>query len=193
MRGRAPRQTLCRAQGKGLRAFSPQPSTLSPERSDLPARFAAATRAAAIAAVAAAAAETARALRLRPRFIHRQAASAELMIVQLGDRFLRFFIRAHLHECEAARAPGGHIAHHLHRLDGAGLREQVLKIGFPGFVRKVSHVKSATHLSLLCRACDHWSTCWSRRFAGFQEERAYGLVTLERQPRLARPSPTSPV
>src|SRR4051812_42018348 len=120
----------------------------------LPARFAvAAARAAAIAAVAAAAAESARALRLGARFVDGQTAAAQLIVVQLGDRLLRLFIRAHFHERKAARAPGCHVAHHLHRFHGAGAGEQILQIVLPGFVRKVSHVKSATHLySLLCRA-----------------------------------------
>jgi len=33
--------------------------------------------------------------------------------VQIGDRLLRFLVRAHLDEREATRPPGGHVTHHL--------------------------------------------------------------------------------
>src|SRR4029077_80394 len=92
------------------------------------------------------AAESARTLRLRTRLVHGQTAAAQLEIVQLVDRLLRFFVRAHLHEREAARPAGGHVAHDLHGFDRARAGEQVLKVGFTGFVRKVPNVKSSTHL-----------------------------------------------
>src|SRR2546425_550675 len=69
------------------------------------------------------------------------------MLVQLGDRLLGFFIRAHLHECESAGTARGHVAHPLHRLDVAGLRKQLLQLGLAGFVRKISNIQLTTHES----------------------------------------------
>src|SRR6185295_9579666 len=147
-----------------------------------------------------------RELRLRTRFVDVEAAAAKLKVVQLVDRFGCFLVRSHFHEGEPAGAAGGHVAHHLHRFDGAGAGEQVLKIGFTGFVRQVSNVKSATHLStLLCRRSDNrrrvcgalpdgptdsWVDFVSS-IGGFQEERARKrLVTLE-STALARLPPTN--
>src|SRR6185436_15781602 len=170
---------------------------------ELPARLGPATR---IAATVAAAAESTRALRLRTRFVDGEAAAAKLKVIQLVDRFGCFLVRAHFHEGEPARAAGGHVAHHLHRFDGAGAGEQVLKIGFTGFVRQVSNVKSATHLSLsfvaeatIGAACAARfptvlrtrGSILSRRLADFRRsELEKRLVTLE-STALARLPPTS--
>src|SRR5260221_652160 len=67
-----------------------------------------------------------RVLRLGPCFVDRESARAHLMLVQLGDGLLGLFVRAHLHERESARAAGGHVAHHLHRLDVSCLGKQLL-------------------------------------------------------------------
>src|SRR3954469_4924737 len=148
----------------------------------LPARFAvAAARAAAIAAVAAAAAESARALRLGARFVDGQPAAAQLVVVQLGDRLLRLVVRAHLHERETARAPGRHVAHHLHRFHGAGAGEQILQIGLAGFVRKIAHVKSATHLSHSSVADATTVEVLVSSLSGISGGASWKLVSLERQ------------
>ena len=63
----------------------------------------------------------------------------------------------HLDEREAARAAGGHVAHHFDALDGSGLREQVLQLSFRRVVRQVSDIKFLTHnTDSLRRACDAW-------------------------------------
>jgi hypothetical protein len=56
----------------------------------LPARFGTATGSAAAAKAAAAA------VRLRTRFVHGQAATSDLKVIQLADRLLRFAVGARL-------------------------------------------------------------------------------------------------
>src|SRR5437899_5215864 len=91
--------------------------------SSLPARFGSAT-ARGVAAEAAAASVR----RLRTRFVDGEAATADLVRVQLGDRPLRLFLRAHFDECEPACPPGGHVAHHFHRFARSRAREKLLEL-----------------------------------------------------------------
>src|SRR5262245_35369896 len=105
--------------------------------------------AAAAAAVAAAPAEAARSLGARTRLVDRQIAAAERIVVKLVDRLLRVFVRRHLDEREPARAAGGHIAHHLDRVDGAGRGEELLQLRLPRRERQVTDVEFPSHLTLL--------------------------------------------
>src|SRR6185295_5527329 len=163
--------------GCWLMAMSHQPV----ECQELPARFRTAARVAAAIAVSAAAAESARSFRLRTRLVDRQAAAAQLIVVQLGNGLLRLFVRAHLHEREPARPARGHVAHHLHRFDGAGAGEQVLQVVFAGLVRKISHVKSATHLSHSSVANATTVEVLVSSLSGISGSELERLVTRERQ------------
>src|SRR3954467_5658671 len=82
---------------------------------------------------------------LRPRFVDRQTAAAELIFVQLCDRLLRLIVGAHLDEGKPARAPGGHVAHDFHRFHAAGAGEQFLELRFSGFIREISDIQLSTH------------------------------------------------
>src|SRR5206468_6765114 len=168
-----------RERGLRVRRFEKWPiSNDADGPQSLPARLGPAAGVAA-AVAAAAAAESARTLRFRTRLVHGQTAAAQLELVQLVDRLLRFFVCAHFNEREAARPAGGHVAHDLHRFDRARAGEQVLKIGFPGFVRKVANVKSTTHqLTPLSRnatirsvaKCDHRRADYSARVPTVQSD-----------------------
>ena len=94
-------------------------------------------------------AATARALRLRTRFVHGEVAAAVVVVVQRGDRLLRVLVGRHLDEREAARAAGGHVAHHVDAFHRAGAGKQLLEVLFDGLVRQVADVELSSHLSLL--------------------------------------------
>src|SRR5687767_15459906 len=128
----------------------------------LPARIGAAPWPAAAAAItaaaAAAAAKTTAAAwprRLRPRFVHRQGASTELMAVELRNRLLRIIVAGHLDERESAGAAGDAVAHHGDRFHLARLAEQRLEILLHSFVRQIAHEEFAAHMRLL-RMPWHW-------------------------------------
>ena len=72
-------------------------------------------------------------------------ALRRIVRVQIGDRLLRFLVCAHLDEREPARAPGGHVAHHLDGLDGSRACEELLELRFPDFVGEVSNIQLKTH------------------------------------------------
>src|SRR5213593_4159629 len=79
-----------------------------------------------------AAAESAAAMRrFGARLVDGQAATAELIVVQLGDGTLGLFICTHFDEREPAGPAGGHVPHHPDRFDGSRTREELLKIVFP--------------------------------------------------------------
>jgi hypothetical protein len=84
-------------------------------------------------------------IRWRARFVDREAAATHFVRVQIGDRLLRFLVRAHLDEREPARAPGGHVTHHLDGLDGSRACEELLELRFPDFVGEISNIKLTTH------------------------------------------------
>src|SRR5262245_52607005 len=108
--------------------------------------IAAAPAAAAPAAVPAAAAKAAGSLRTRPRFVDRQIAATERIVVQLVDRLLRVFVRGHLDERESACATRGHVAHHLDRVDRAGRGKELLQLRLPCRERQVADVEFPSHL-----------------------------------------------
>ena len=107
---------------------------------------AAATAAAAIPATATAATTaTEAAFRFRTCFVDDQRAPVHLLLVEFGDGFLRFLVRAHLDESEAARAAGRHVAHHANAVHLAGAAEQFGELIFGCGVRKVPDVESPAH------------------------------------------------
>ena len=119
------------------------------EARNLPAWFrASATVAAAAAAAttesttatAAAAAEAARPFGLRTCFVDGEAASAELMRVELRDRFLRLFVGAHLNKREPTSLARGAVAHHRNALDCADAGKQILQFRFFGLERQIPDV-----------------------------------------------------
>ena len=78
--------------------------------------------------------------------VDRQRAAAEIVLVELRNRLLRFLVGSHLDKREAARASGGHIAHDAHGLHIAGLTEQLLQLGFADCVGEIADVQLATLL-----------------------------------------------
>ena len=85
------------------------------------------------------------AFRLRTRFVDDQRAAFHLLLVELADGFLRFLVRAHLDEREAARAAGGHVPHHANVVHLAGPAEQFRELIFRGRIGKVPDVESPAH------------------------------------------------
>src|SRR5688572_31592307 len=110
----------------------------------LPPRLAAPTTATAATAAATESA-AARAGRHRLRLVDGQVAAAEVVVVELVDGALRFFVGRHLDEAEAACTAGCHVAHDLDALDSATAGEELLQILLPRAVREVAHVKFSTH------------------------------------------------
>src|SRR5207253_1555040 len=84
-------------------------------------------------------------LGLRPRLVHRQTASTQLVAVELVRCLLRFFVSCHFDERKAARAAGSRIAHHAHGFHGAGAAKQLLQLRFARRVRQIADVKPSTH------------------------------------------------
>src|SRR4051794_29986041 len=114
------------------RAWSPAstwPSCLPTGLAAPPARVAAAAKSAPAAAG-----------RLRTRFVDVEAAAAELVSVERGDRLLRLIVGRHFHEREAAGPARRHIAHDRDPFDRSRTTEELLKLRFAGLVRKVSYV-----------------------------------------------------
>ena len=132
----------------------------------LPARFLATATAATTETTAAttatttgaAATEAARAGFLRTGFVHRQLPATEFLAVARVNGRLRFFLRRHLDKAEAARATGGHVAHHTHGFNRPGLREERFEFAFGGVVGKVADVQFATQVSLT-PAFHPWECC----------------------------------
>src|SRR5262245_48552920 len=91
----------------------------------LPSRLAASAGVAAATAVAASAAEAT--LGLGPRFVDRQRAASELILVEFARGFLRLVVSRHLDEGEAAGTAGGGVAHHADRFHLARFAEQLLQ------------------------------------------------------------------
>jgi hypothetical protein len=111
-------------------------------RPSLPAGLA---TAAAAAAKAAAPAAATRACGHGLGLIDGQVAAAEIMIVQLLDRALRFLVGRHLDEAEASGATGCHVAHDFDAFDVSAAREELLEILLARGVRKVPDVEFSTH------------------------------------------------
>src|SRR5205823_883008 len=101
-----------------------------------PATAATATTPAAATPASAESTTTAATRLLRPRFVHRQRASTEALLVELRDRILRVLIGRHFHEREAARPAGFAIPHDVHGRDIAGFRKQRGEVVFIGVVRE---------------------------------------------------------
>jgi hypothetical protein len=123
---------------------------------ELPARLAAtaaesatatttATFASSATTASAAATESATARYLRPRFIHRNAASVDFSVVELFDRRRSAFVGLHLHEAETTRAAGGHVAHDAYGGHGPGLREEILERPLLGIEGQISDEQLPIH------------------------------------------------
>jgi hypothetical protein len=84
-------------------------------------------------------------VRLRTRFVDREITATEVMIIEPLDRGLGILVCRHLDKREPPRAPGGHIAHQIHGVDGADARKQCLKILVARVVRKVANVEFSRH------------------------------------------------
>src|SRR5262249_37927537 len=108
----------------------------------LPARLAASAAAAAVAAESAAAAGE---FRFGSGFVHRQAAAAHLILIELGSGLLRFLVSGHLDEREPARAPRRGVAHDAHRFHRAGLAEELLQFRLARRIGQIPNVKPSTH------------------------------------------------
>jgi hypothetical protein len=121
-------------------------ATAPPIRAAATAAAASTTTTAAVTATATAAAETAAGFRPGTCFVDREAAAAELILIELGDRFLRLFVGAHLDECKPAGTASGHVAHEFDVVNCSGARKELLKIAFARFVRQISYIEPSTHL-----------------------------------------------
>ena len=78
-------------------------------------------------------------------FVDGEIAAAEVVVVQLFDRALRFLVGGHLDEAEAPRPSRRHVAHDLHALDRPAACKELLEILLPRAVREVAHVEFSTH------------------------------------------------
>src|SRR5262245_53274118 len=105
---------------------------------DLPARLR-------TSAVRRAAAEIAAASGLRTGLVDGETASADLARVQLADRRLSLFVRAHLDERKSARPAGHLVAHDCYGFDGTCPRKQLLEIALSHVVRQVANIQLPTH------------------------------------------------
>jgi hypothetical protein len=100
--------------------------------------------AATAAAVAAAttSATTAAALCLRPRFVHHQVASPEVLSVHRVDRAIRFFVICNFNESESARLPGKTVANQIHcRRIYTALREKFVQAILRRGKRKITNIE----------------------------------------------------
>src|SRR4051794_40454741 len=88
-----------------------------------------AATAATTATAEAATTATAAARLLRPRLVHRQRAAVGFLVVEAGDRRLRFLIAAHLDKAKSLRAAGVAIHDHLRRLHGAERSKDAFEVG----------------------------------------------------------------
>ena len=125
------------------------------------------TAAAIAAAAAAATAATEAAFRLRARFVDDERPAFHLLLVEFADGFLRFLVRAHLDEREAASATSRHVAHHADAVDLARAAEQFGELIFGRGVRKVPDVESPAHaVTYSCPRQPDRPQPQLRRFAG---------------------------
>jgi hypothetical protein len=82
---------------------------------------------------------------LRPSLVHRQFATAVVMVVKCIHGLLGVRFTSHLDKGESARAAGRLVAHDAYRIDRASLREELLQILFGGLVREIPNVKLSIH------------------------------------------------
>src|SRR5436305_7825705 len=114
-----------------------------------PARLAASAAAPAAASVPAKPAAAAEpAFALRSGLVHGEPAASELIPVQIGGGFLRFFVGRHLDKRETPCAAGCRIAHHADRFHGARTAEQFLQLRLARRVWQIPDVKPSTHHTL---------------------------------------------
>ena len=95
----------------------------------------------------AAAAPTKPARRRRSGFVHRNAASAEVGVVELVDGCLSCLFRGHFHESETPGPTGRLIAHHADRINRTCLGEEILELGLLGVKRQISDKQLPIHAS----------------------------------------------
>jgi hypothetical protein len=88
---------------------------------------------------AASAAESAGALRLGARFVHRQRASAGIGAAERGDGSVGFVIVCHLYKAEPAGAASIAIGNYSRALDRAVWLKPLTQVGFGGAEREVSY------------------------------------------------------
>ena len=98
-------------------------------------------------AAAAAAATTASesTFRFWTRLVDDERPAVHLLLMELGDGLLGFFVRAHLDEREASRTACRHVAHHADGVHLAGPAEQFRELIFRRGIRKVADVESPAH------------------------------------------------
>jgi len=85
------------------------------------------------------AAAPARALFARTRFVDRESAALEVLLVEHFNGLISFSLRAHLDEGEAAGTAGRPILHDVDRHDRASLGEIVLEVVFGGVIGEVTY------------------------------------------------------
>src|SRR5262245_60765479 len=98
-----------------------------------------------------------------PRDVHLEVATAEGLVVEGADGFVRVL---HLDEGEAARAARVPVRDDLHRLDLAVLTEETADLLFGGTERKIADVKLLSHCSELLRNTNLAPRCCGRPRAG---------------------------
>jgi hypothetical protein len=97
-------------------------------------------------AISARAAGTGRTIFARTRFVHRQIAAVEILVMQSMHRGRAFRRTAHGHEAKAASPTGVPICYEV-RLHNSAVRcECVLQIVFGGIEGKISNVQFITHV-----------------------------------------------
>src|SRR5688572_2728495 len=101
------------------------------------------------AAVAAASAVTAAAPTTFPRlgFVHFQATTLHLVVVELSDRSLCRVRVGHLDEAEAARLAGKPVGDDVRRNHLPSLRKQIAELLRGDAEREISDIQLGTHLS----------------------------------------------
>jgi hypothetical protein len=75
----------------------------------------------------------------RSRFIHRQRAALEILLVEHGNRFGSILLRTHFHKAKPARPSGGAILHNVDGDDRSRLGEVVLQIVLGRGERQISN------------------------------------------------------
>jgi len=94
-------------------------------------------------------APAARALFFRARDVHCHGAAIDRRAVQGGDRFLRFFFRAHGDKTEAARTAAHAVHDEVGFSNGAVSGESVLQIVFSCVEGKISHKQFRIHSMII--------------------------------------------
>jgi hypothetical protein len=92
---------------------------------------------------------TAAAGRAFTSLVHVQITALKIVPVELLDRLLGLFVRAHLDEAEAAGFAGQTVHHHRGPLAGSGAAEQLLEVLAGGSEIEVAYEKPSAHRSFV--------------------------------------------